>query len=113
MVVQMKEVARTTTTRKRPATINPVWMPRRMPRWMTLSHATHMLQRKDAKNLGERAKRLHVSIRRHPYDGRKRLVLMPELLSRLDYDASVIKFSDGVDWVEPHSSDTRKAGTSR
>src|SRR6266699_341337 len=47
MVIHMKEVTRTPalaskalassrTYTKRPSTINPVWMPRRIPRWMTL-----------------------------------------------------------------------------
>src|SRR5271157_6573845 len=110
MVVTMpdtKEAKQHTYPKHRKASINPMFLPRQIPRWLTMRRATELLHRKDAKALGERAKRLHVSIRVHPYDKRKRQFNMPELLSRLDYDISVIKFTDGVDATEDTRNGTK------
>jgi hypothetical protein len=104
MVVQMRDVTKT-PSKRHPASYNPQWMPRRIPRWLTIRRAAELLHRKDYKALSERANKLGVTRRNHPFDKRKRQLYMPELLSRLDFDTSVIKFTQGTDYQEPKKAD--------
>src|SRR5690349_1024372 len=77
---------------------NPDWLPKRMPTWMTIARANEMFGFKDHKGLADRAKRLGVTKRNHPYDGRKKQLLMPELLARMEFDIDAIQFTSGVDY---------------
>jgi hypothetical protein len=76
---------------------NPSWLPKKMPRWMTIARANEMFGYKDHKAIADRAKRLGVTKRIHPYDRRKKQLLMPELLARMDFDIDEITFTKGVD----------------
>lgn len=68
---------------------------------MTIVKANEMFGFKDHKGIADRAKPLGVTKRNHPYDRRKKQLLMPELLARMDYDIDLITFTDGVDYKKP------------
>jgi hypothetical protein len=89
------------TDQARVYTPNPDWLPQRIPTWMTIARANEMFGYRDHKALADRAKRLGVTKRNHPYDRRKKQLLMPELLARMDFDIDAIQFTSGADYVKP------------
>ena len=88
-------------TADQPRSINPEWLPKRIPEWMTIVRANTLFGYKDHKGIADRAKRLGVTKRNHPYDGRKKQLYMPELLARMDFNIDEITFTSGADYVKP------------